>query len=351
MKVTKKIIGELEKCYSLAKLQYNGAEHFLVAAEKVNKCMLFDLDGTYEETVWEQPGGVMTMLQVPGSNGQFLATHKFYSPNDSKEASIIIATPKGKDDWEIRKLVDLPFVHRFDILESNGKHYLIACALKSGHEFKGDWSMPGKVYAALLPEDLSAFDEEHQLELTVIKEDMLKNHGYYRHADAQGQSSIVSCDSGVFRFYPPVEENGKWRIEQLIETPASDALLLDFDQDGEDELAVLSPFHGNELIIYKKKEGRFEKKYIYPENLDFLHAIFGGMICGKPTLIIGHREGERYLLAITCDADGNYSVQEIDRGCGAANVLHIQNKGKDIIVAANREINEIAMYTLEPSEE
>ena len=107
-KVDKKVIGELERCYSLAMLHYQGKDHFLCAAEKVNNCYLISLDGKIEETVWEGPGGVMTMVQVPGTDGQFLATRKFYSPNDSKEASIVVVTPKGKDDWEVGYYWPLP---------------------------------------------------------------------------------------------------------------------------------------------------------------------------------------------------------------------------------------------------
>lgn len=348
MKITKKVVGKLEKCYSLSKLFYAEKEHFLVAAEKVDRCILYDLDGNYEETIWEQPGGVMSMVQVPGTDGQFLATQRFYSPNDSGEASIVIAAPGGEEGWSVRTLVKLPFVHRFDILQAGTKRYLIACTIKSAHKYKDDWTSPGKVYACILPEDLSGFHEGRPLELKVIKDGMLKNHGYYRHKNQkQEESAVISCEQGVFRFTPPAGEEEEWKIEKLIGDAASDALLLDLDQDGEEELVVISPFHGNRLKIYKKDNDIFRTVYTHPHKLDFLHAFWGGILGGRPIAVIGSREGERFLLAVSCDDQGQYQAQELDRGCGAANVMHVRNHDKDIIIAANREINEIAMYMLE----
>lgn len=95
--------AELEKCYLIAPLKYQGRQHILVAAKKQNRCILFDAEGK-----GEGPVDVMTMVQVPGKDGQFLATHRFYLPNDSKEAKIVIATADGKGNWEIRTLVNLP---------------------------------------------------------------------------------------------------------------------------------------------------------------------------------------------------------------------------------------------------
>ncbi len=349
MKVEKKVIGELTKCYSIAPLHYAGKDHFLVAAEKVDRCLLFDLDGNEEDTVWSEPGGVMTMVQVPGSDGQFLATHKFYSPNDSKEAKIVIVTPVEKGNWQIRTLAALPHVHRFDILERNGVRYLIACALKSGHEYKDDWSMPGKVYAAVLPDDLSGFDEEHQLELQVIKDNMLKNHGYYQVDEDGVETAVISAENGVYQFIPPQNPEDNWEIKQFLDTPASDAVLVDLDEDGEKELAVLSPFHGDNISIYKKQDGTYKKVYDYGKPASFTHALFGGMLCGRPTVVIGHREGERNLLAFTWNREAQeYQVQVLDSGCGPANIWKYNHNGNDVMIATNREINEVAMYTLRP---
>ncbi|MDL2296191.1 hypothetical protein LJC18_05315 [Lachnospiraceae bacterium OttesenSCG-928-E19] len=348
MKIQKKVISNLKKCYSIAPLHYNKKDYILVAAEKTDRCLMFDLDGNQIDEIWSEPGGTMSMVQIPGSNGQFLATHKFYSPNDSKEAKIVVVTPQENGEWDIHTLVCIPHVHRFDLLTSNGKVYLIACALKSGHEYKDDWSMPGKVLVAELPEDLKKFNDENQLELEVLKDNMLKNHGYCRHIKEGTETAIVTCEEGVFRFTPPSEQGDSWEVETLLEEPTSDAVLVDLDLDGQEELCTFSPFHGELIKIYKEENGTYVEQYQYPESVEFTHAIYGGDLCGKPAFVAGHRQGNRNLFAISYDKKAKTYVSEIiDENCGPANVYHFVNEGKDRLIAANREIDEIALYTIE----
>ena len=143
MKVEKRVISNLNKCYAMSRLTFRGKPAFLVAAEKHDPCYLFSEDGQLLDTVWTEPGGVMTMTPVPGTEDMFLATHQFYSPNDSKEAKIVIAKKNEGEGWDIRTLCDAPFVHRFGILNRGGVNYLLVCCLKTGPEYKEDWRSPG----------------------------------------------------------------------------------------------------------------------------------------------------------------------------------------------------------------
>ena len=66
MKAEKKVIANLEKCYALGTFRYDGKDHVIAAAEKSNPCYSFDLRGNLCDTLWEGPGGVMTVCQAPG---------------------------------------------------------------------------------------------------------------------------------------------------------------------------------------------------------------------------------------------------------------------------------------------
>ena len=123
--------------------------------------------------------------------------------------------------------------------------------LKSDHEYKDDFRSPGKVYAAVLPADLSGLDEEHPLKMKVIKDGMTRNHGYCRCSKDGRDGSVISCEEGVFWFEAPDAPRGEWKIEQLSDEAASDAMLIDLDGDGEEELFTMLPFHGDTIRILK----------------------------------------------------------------------------------------------------
>lgn len=336
MKVAKKIIDSMEKCYSITFLNYQGSGHFLVATEKAGPCNIYSLDGERVSTVWNEPGGVMSMVAY----GQgFLATQKFFSPNDSAQARIVYASPLADGTWSVNCVAELPFVHRFDVLERDGRKYLVACTIKSEHLHKDDWSSPGRIYSAELPEDVSCFSEEKQLKLEVIKDGLFRNHGYSRTMNEGKCCALVASDQGIFRLTPPAAE-GDWEIEQLLDLAASDAVIMDIDGDGQDELFVMRPFHGDTVEVYKGGEKVFE----WQQEGAFLHAIWPAVISERQSVVFGCRGGSRDLLLLSYD-DG-YNIETIDRDCGSANVNHYQNEGRDYIISANREKNEVALYVI-----
>jgi len=345
LSVTKKVLANIEKCYAVCPITIRETQGFLIATEKAGGCFFFDLQGELVEQIWSEPGGVMSLVPVPGHEGQFLSTQEFYSPNDSKNARIILATPL-EDGWDIKTLAALPFVHRFDILSTSEQNYLIGCTLKSDHNFKEDWTHPGKVYACVLPDDLNAPD--CKLDFKVVLEGLTKNHGYYRSYEDGQPFALVSSDNGIFKVKPPQGENPDWQVEKILDQASSDATLIDLDGDGKPELVTLSPFHGDDLNIYRLVDGKYVLDYSYPEKLEFLHAIWSGKINGQPLVLLGHRKGKRDLFVLTYDQEQKaYVRQTIDEDHGPANVTFIDQAGKQMIVATNRETDEVAMYTIE----
>ena len=343
LRVEKRKIGELNKCYALTTLSYKGAEHILVAAEKNDPCYLYTAAGDYVGKVWDGPGGVMTMKQVPGTDGVFLTTQKFYSPNDSQEAYLAVVEPSG-DEWQIRKVADLPFVHRFDIVEFYGEQYITLCTLKSDHQHKDDFSAAGKVYLAKLPADWAEYNEQHQLQFEVVADDLHHNHGYSTYQKDGRTQLVISADEGVFLF--DRQKDGKFKVERLIREAISDAVLVDFRKDGNPTLCTIGAFHGEKIRFYDQVDGKYQLSYTHAKAIDFLHGITTASISGVPYFFVGARKDERDLLAFSL-VNGKYEYQEIDSGAGAANLLFVEHAGKSTLWATNREVDEIAAYDLE----
>lgn len=349
MKLTLEHSHPLEKCYALTSLQYQGRDRLVVAAEKHNQCLLFDTLGNLVSTIWEGPGGTMSLVPVPGKDGWFLATQEMYSPNDSEQAKIVLVRPGDTGNWTITTIAEIPFAHRFDILRTTHGDYLVICTIKSGHDHKDDWSHPGKVLSYKLPEDWAWVDEKSPISFSVIADGLYHNHGYWKGEKDGEEFCVVGSDNGVFKVEPPLSPNGSWTVTQLLDEPTSDIAFVDFDGDGKDEMITLSPFHGDTIKIYSFKDKQYRLCYTYPHSVPFVHSLWAGHLDGKPYAIIGHRQGDRDILAFSYD--GGYQVETLLTDVGSTNILQYDREGKHYLLSANREVNTIAFYRIEVQHE
>lgn len=349
MKAKKTKIDTLTKCYAVSPLTVDGKECMIVAAEKTDACNLYSLTGEKLSQIWDGPGGTMSIVPLKSDDGAFLATQKFYSPNDGAASYIVYVKPLdvANNKWLVKRILTLPFLHRFDVIERGGVRYLFLCTIKSDHKFRDDWSSPGKVLVGILPENLEEELSEADFKISVIKEGLTKNHGYTKDVENGTERAVVSTDNGVFIFTPPEKAGEKWGIEKIVEEGASDAIFSDLAGDGSKHLLVISPFHGDYIHIYANRNGKWEKVYEYPETAEFSHAITEGEVKGKRYIFIAHRKGKRRLLAFSYDKEAQKHTAEIlDEDAGGANAALFKRDGKDILAVTNREIDEIALYEL-----
>lgn len=342
MKFEKIHLRDLHRCYATGSIKIDDESHIVIATEGEGACYMYSGDDFKETTIWDNPGGTMCTVQVPGKNGDFLAVQNFFPTFNSKEATIVWSRQNEDGTWITKKILDLPYVHRFDILTAeNGVNYFIGATLCTSKEFKDDWSDPGKIYVGVLPEDLN-----EPIQLKVIKEGLTKNHGYCKTNWQGKESSIVTCEEGAFVVTPPQNENEDWTVTQILDRPISDIEVIDIDNDGVDELVTIEKFHGNKFLINKKINDKYEVVYQYPKEIDFAHAIWAGELRGVKTILGGYRRNEKELFYIQYDenSESKFKYGVIDSGVGPSNVNVVNKEDKDIIISANREIGEAALY-------
>jgi hypothetical protein len=235
-------------------------------------------------------------------------------------------------------LLILPFIHRFAILERAGVRYLLCATLCTTKKNEDDWTSPGGLYAAELPDHLP-----HPISLTQVAGGMTRNHGFWQ---VNRGAALTSCDQGIFEVLPPERRGAGWIVKQLNNKPASDIALGDIDGDGKDEMAVIEPFHGGRFNIYRKNAASYTPYYTYPGKTDFLHVVWGGKLRGENVFIGGGRGADKELFLIR-NENGNLTSQIIDKEAGPANICVINGKERDLILAANHESGEGAIYIVE----
>ena len=74
MKIVKKKLDDMYRCYCASNIYFDGQNHILLASEDPNVAcnMYYGKDYETKENVWTHPGGCMSIVPIPGKEKEFL---------------------------------------------------------------------------------------------------------------------------------------------------------------------------------------------------------------------------------------------------------------------------------------
>jgi hypothetical protein len=340
MNIKKEVLGELERAYATCIMEVNGELTYIVASEGHTSCMAYNAVTKESTVVWDGPGGTMNIIPIPNRKNEFVATQKFFPTFNSKESMIVHGKCDNEGNWTIKPIMQIPYLHRFDLFLIEDELYFIGGILCDDKDYKDDWSKPGRAVIGKMSDTIT-----EEFELTTILDGLTKHHGFCAGQWKGKKAFFLTAVEGAYVAYIPERKNGEWQIEQLLSTEVSDMAICDIDCDGELEIATIEPFHGEHGKIYKNIDGEF--KVISEHEYEFGHVVWGGILAGQKSFIIGGRKGKQEVICYQYDQKTDSITKTlIDNVGGPSNISVINLEDKDIILAANRQIGQVAIYEI-----
>lgn len=339
MKCRKVHLADLEMVYAITAMEVDGKVYCLAASEKrQGACYLIDPESGKVHTVWDGPGGVMTLLPLEGEQA-FLSIEEFYPVFASEQASIWKTELSMKEDGlavKKERLCNLPFVHRIGMLKGTDGLYLVGASLCSGKDYVEDWSRPGGIY-------VGKYEKGQPIELENIYLGLTKNHGMFLQERTDGsQRMLIGASEGILT----VEHDGQWKTRLLPGGETSDLWTEDFDGDGREEIAVIQGFHGEHIRILKEQEEGF--RVIGELPIHFGHVLWAGRILGELYVIGGSRSEDKALTLyrVIPGEKPEFEAMVLDEGTGATQISVSIEEDHAVIFAANHGAGSIDMYVL-----
>jgi len=156
---------------------------------------------------------------------------------------------------------------------------------------------------------------------------------------------MVSGVEGLFSLKPRERPGLKWDCRRLLEREVSDMFVYDLDGDGCPEIVTIEPFHGDMLVVYKRFSNVW--KSVYDTFVGFGHVVWAGRIRGRPAIIIGSRSGRKDLSILFPDRRLKSMDRRIlDDNAEPVQITVVHTKDADLVLSANQEQSEIALYEL-----
>lgn len=330
----KKTLIELPFVYTANEFYLGDQVFFAAGSERDHPAYLINPDNNHIIKVAEGPGGMMSIIPVPGRKDQLVSVMGLFPPFIGFEAGIYFHEKKD-ENWSSKKVISLPFSHRCEILSYNGENHLFIATVSSHKDNPGDWSKPGELYHAVVEKEGSG-----NWHPELILNNLFRNHGMNKCVIDNREVVCISGAEGIFSIQPGEKKN--WIVTQLFDHEVSEFSFFDLDNDGEDELVTIEPFHGNSLNIYKKNSGNWQSVYSSP--LSFGHGLGVGKFQDQSIVVVGNRRDSGDLEMHKIHALNKTEKLIIESNVGATQTKVVRYKGSDYILSSNQTRNEVALY-------
>ena len=346
MNVRKIVLGRQPECYSAGFVRVEGRYCPVIGSEGRAPCYAYVGKEHEPELVLTGPGGMASIYCDTDNDDFFLASQRFFPDFDAGESAIVKSWRDPLGRWRVEEMLKLPFVHRFCLIESEGVSYLVASTICEKKDFARAWSHPGAVYACKMEEGQTL-----PLTVTPILTGIYQNHGMWKGRFQRRPAVYVTGAQGVFALEPPNSLRAGWRVTRLWDRMVSEISACDIDGDGEQEYALIEPFHGDVFRVARLSKEGFVTLWQYGGDVDFLHVSWGGEILGRPAFIGSCRRNSKELFLLRWNR--RTKAMEpfvIDKGCGASSICVAHEGDQCYIAASNREAGEAALYVLTKEE-
>lgn len=330
----KKTLIELPFVYTVNEFILGDKVYFAAGSEREYSACLIDPENNEVTKVADGPGGMMSLLPVPGCSDQLVSVMGLFPPFIGFEGGIYFHVKKN-GIWESNKVISLPFSHRCEILTINGVNHLFIATVSKYKENPADWSKPGELHHAVIGKTPSA-----DWTTDLVLSDLTRNHGMTKSVIENKESICISGVEGIFAIQPG--SKNKWEISQLFDHEVSEFSFFDLDNDGEDELVTIEPFHGNSLNIYKNSKKGWQLQYSSP--LSFGHGLSTGKFQGNNVVVVGNRRDSGDLELHTVKTLSTVEKSVIESNVGATQTKVVRYKNTDYILSSNQTLNEVALY-------
>ncbi len=346
MKIRKRLLGHIEKVYSLALITNpngTGLPTFAAGSEADGELLLFKPPKYEPLTIARKPGGFISLFPFYKNGQTFLLASTDFKPGFNAENCRILKYPLDRGECPEPAVVSaLPYTHRIAVATVGGKFCLLASTLCSSKSFKGDWSHPGGVHFSVIPDD-----PNQPWTFRQIAGNLSKNHGmdFARLQTETSGGFLLSATEGLFYLCIPNDATEPWPMDRIATGEYSDAFAYDWNRFGSSDIFTISPFHGNVLSMFTRFKNGWDKVTI-DDGLEFGHVIWAGDLLGKPGLLVGERGGSKELRLYRSGPSGFHS-ETIDEGIGPAQMLVLNDRQDfaQLVVSAHAR-DEVLLYNI-----